>query len=331
MQTSWPVIMPGMPAFGPLATSGLWPGDNDMRSNLVARSLTASRRDRGLGAVAVTLVLALVAMPANAQIATTDPAPAANPGWSFAVTPYIWLPTVSATLKYDGPRGGTVTTTISEGIGDYLTDINFALMVGAEARYDRFTILTDLFYANLSVTTDNSRLASFNPGPGPIFIPREQQLSTGTRMATTIWSLAGGYTVLQGDWGNLDAVAGFRMLAVSSTTNYQLNTDILAPDRTIALSRGGSLDIGKTYFNAIGGVTGRINIPNSKFYLPFYFDAGGGDVPFTWQAYGGIAYSAASWADVAVGYRYLTFQNGAGTGVRNLSLGGAILVANFRF
>src|SRR4051794_17229219 len=85
-------------------------------------------------------------------------------------------------------------------------------------------------------------------------------------------------------------------------------------------------------FNGIGGITGRINIPNSKFYLPFYFDAGGGGVPFTWQIYGGLGYAAASWVDVSAGYRYLTFQNGgSGTGVRNLSLGGAILVANFRF
>jgi hypothetical protein len=78
-------------------------------------------------------------------------------------------------------------------------------------------------------------------------------------------------------------------------------------------------------------VTGRFNIPNSSFYLPFYLDAGGGGLPFTWQAYGGIAYSAATWADVSAGYRYLNFQNGGSSGVRSLSLGGVIVAANFRF
>jgi len=285
----------------------------------------------GLKLVAIALCGLAVASPAGAQIASNPPSPGSTPGWSFAITPYAWLPTLSANVEANRPRGGTVGTTIDAGIGDYLTDVNFAMMLGGVARYDRLSVMTDLVYLNASLTSSVSHLSSVNPGPGPIDIPRSQQLGTGTRMATTIWSLAGGYTVLQGDWGNLDAVAGLRMLAVSSTTNYQLNTDILAPDRTIALSRGGSLNVGKTYFNAIGGVTGRINIPNSKFYLPFYFDAGGGDIPFTWQAYGGIAYRAASWADVSVGYRYLTFQNGGGTGVRNLSLSGAILVANFRF
>src|SRR4051812_40800816 len=46
------------------------------------------------------------------------------------------------------------------------------------------------------------------------------------------------------------------------------------------------------------GWSGSINIPNSKFYLPFYFDARGGGAPFTWQIYGGLGYAAASWVDV---------------------------------
>jgi hypothetical protein len=78
-------------------------------------------------------------------------------------------------------------------------------------------------------------------------------------------------------------------------------------------------------------VTGRINIPNSKFYLPFYFDAGGGAIPLTWQAYSGVAYSAANWADVSLGYRYLTFQANGNNGVQNLTLKGVILAANIRF
>ena len=33
-------------------------------------------------------------------------------------------------------------------------------------------------------------------------------------MNATIWTLAGGYTLLQGDWGNFDVIAGFRYLAM---------------------------------------------------------------------------------------------------------------------
>jgi hypothetical protein len=121
------------------------------------------------------------------------------------------------------------------------------------------------------------------------------------------------------------------MVTFSSTTNYQLDTDIQAPDHTLALSRGGTLNIDKAYFDAIGGVTGRINIPNSKFYLPFYFDAGTGGLQFTWQVYGGVARSVTNWADLSAGYRYLAFENNPVTGVHHMSLSGFILGANIHF
>ena len=225
-----------------------------------------------------------------------------------------------------------MTNTISAGIADYISELNFGLMLGAEARYDRFTVMTDLVYANASITTSDSHFSTLNLGSAPIDISRDGQLDTGTRLATTIWSLAGGYTLLQGDWGNLDAVVGLRMLFLGSTTNYKLTSDILLPDRTVGLSRSGSLNIGVTKPEGIGGVTGRINIPNSKFYLPFYFDAGGGSVPFTWQVYAGVAWQPTTWVDVSVGYRYLSFKNGSKTrGMEELKLGGVLLAGNFRF
>jgi hypothetical protein len=274
--------------------------------------------------------IAAAGPPAHAQIASAPPAPEAASGWSFAVAPYLWIPTISADLHATGPRGGTVSTSINAGIGDYISDINAGLMLGAVARHDRFSVLTDFMYINTSLTTSVSHLSSINLGPGPIDIPRSLQLSTGTRSALTIWSLAGGYTVLRGDWGNLDGIVGMRMLAFNATTNYLLSADIFDRNNTLVLPRTGSLNVGQTYFNAIGGVTGRINIPNSRFYLPFYADVGGGGLPLTWQIYAGIAYSVASWADLSVGYRGLTFQNG-NAGVRNFSLRGAIVAANFRF
>jgi hypothetical protein len=283
-----------------------------------------------LAAAAVLGTLA-AASPARAQVASTAPTPGAPSGWTFSLTPYAWLPTISTTYSNTGPRGSSVTTNISAGIGDYISDLNFALMLGGEARYGRFSVMTDLIYTNASVTTADSHLSSVNVGSGPISIPLSQQLSTGTRLATTIWSLAGGYTLLQGAWGNFDAVAGLRMLFLGSSSNYTLTNDILLPNRTIALSRTGSLTFSGTEPEGVGGITGRINIPNSRFYLPFYFDAGGGAVPFTWEVYTGIAYKAASWVDVSAGYRYLAFEDGSKSGVQKLDLGGAIIAANFRF
>jgi hypothetical protein len=284
---------------------------------------------RTLFAASILCVIAVSC--AQAQIANIPPSPATMPAWSFSITPYVWLPTISSNAQVDRPRSGTVSTSTDVGFGDYISNINLAAMVGGAARYDRFAVMTDVVYVNASLTSSTTHLSSVNLGPGPIDIPRSQQVGTGTRLNATIWSLAGSYTVMEDDWGNLDAVAGLRMLAVDSNTNYSLTADFLLPNRTVGLSRFGSLDVNKTYFNAIGGIAGRIKIPNSKFYLPFYFDAGGGAMPLTWQAYGGIGYSAASWADISLGYRYLTFESNGGNGVQSLSFSGVILAANFRF
>jgi hypothetical protein len=53
-------------------------------------------------------------------------------------------------------------------------------------------------------------------------------------------------------------------------------------------------------------------------------------VPFTWQAYAGVAYQA-GFADLSLGYRWLAFEQGGNAKVRRLALGGAVLAAAFRF
>ncbi len=282
-------------------------------------------------AAAVTIGLLAATEPARAQIASTVPSTDGRGGWTFAVAPYVWLPTIHTTLNFNTPRSGTITQTISAGIGDYLSKLNFVLFGSAEARSGRFTVFTDLVYANASLTTSNSHFSSFNPGRGPIFIPRELESETGTRLAATVWSLAGGYTVQHGEWGNVDGVLGMRILNLGGTTNLALTQNITLPNRIIAVSRDNSLNLNSTDPEAIFGVKGRFNIPNSRFYVPFYVDVGTGALPLTWQVYTGIAYQVSGWADISAGYRYMGFESGNDTGVHDLKLGGALLAVNCRF
>jgi len=273
-----------------------------------------------------------IASAAQAQVATTDVVPGGTPGWTFAAAPYLWTPTIGGQMTSVAPNGQTVTTNTSISFGDYLSDINFAAQLGGAARYDRFSILTDLVYMNQSMTGSETKPTRVNPGTGPIDIPAALTLGTGTHLSAGTWSLAGGYTVLSGDWGNIDAVAGIRMLFINSTTNLALTTNITTPNGSLALGKSTTLTLNTTKVEGIGGITGRINIPNSQFYIPFYLDAGGGAVPFTWQAYAAIAYKASSWADVSAGYRYMMFQNGSSTqGVQHLDFSGLILAANIKF
>ena len=73
------------------------------------------------------------------------------------MTPYIWLPTIDTTLKYPVLGGGTATTTVSAGPGDYIPKLHFAVALAGEVRYDRFSLLTDILYLNVGTSTANIR------------------------------------------------------------------------------------------------------------------------------------------------------------------------------
>jgi hypothetical protein len=261
---------------------------------------------------------------------TQPPAPG-TPCWTFAITPYFWLATVRATMNYSTSEGNTVTQKISAGINDYISDLNAAAMGGAEARYDRFSLMTDAIFVSLSITdTSTSHLSRLNLPLGSIDIPRERQLGTGTRANLGVWGLAAAYTVVQDTWGNLDVLGGMRFLGVGSKLNYSLTENITLPNRTLVLARNGSVGLGADYVDAIVGVRGRFNIPSSRWFVPFYLDIGSAGIPLTWQAYVGIGYQT-SFVDLSLGYRYLDFQQSGNKTVHNLSLGGAILAASFHF
>ena len=287
-----------------------------------------------LTAATIATLMALTG-PAGAQVPNTPAS--SGERWIFSVAPYAWVPTLQSTLGFGTPRGGSVSTTTSASPSDYLSKLNFITMIGAEARYDRITIMTDVVYANASLTSENSNLLSVLPGRLPnapsqplLPVPPQLQTSTSNRLAATVWSLSGGYSVLRGEWGNIDVVAGMRMLVLGSTTNYQLSTAIFAPNGTLALSRSGSLSLDAVNVDGVGGIKGRINIPGSRFDVPFYADVGSGGVPLTWQLYAAVAWRAADWLDVSAGYRYLGFHKGGSQAIRDLSLSGALVAATFR-
>ncbi len=74
-------------------------------------------------------------------------------------------------------------------------------------------------YTNFSATDSHIR-SSTSPAL-TIPISRSLETSTGTTLKTTIWTLAGGYSVLQ-EVGNLDVIAGFRLLRVNARTDFGL-------------------------------------------------------------------------------------------------------------
>jgi hypothetical protein len=148
----------------------------------------------------------------------------ANPsGWTFDIAPYLWLPSLHTTLNYNLPPAlnGRLPTDVSVQPADILTHLNFAMAFAADAQYGPFSLLTDFMCLNLSDTTAHIKSIDFVGLPAQP-ISRSVQASTGTRLSSTLWTLAGGYTVIQGDWGNFDVIAAFRYLGVNATTDLTL-------------------------------------------------------------------------------------------------------------
>jgi hypothetical protein len=290
---------------------------------------------RGIGAaIAIAMVLALLASPrARAQQPISlPPQQATQPGWSFNLAPYFWVPWIHVTPNYNLPAnlGGRLPTEVTVAPGEYISGLHFAAQGAAEARYDQFSVLTDLVYLSTGGGSSHFKELDFFGLPS-IPIARDLQTRVSTTVQSLVWTLAGGYTVLQQDWGSLDVLAGFRYLWVSDVTNFNLNLSITGPRGNGAtFGGGGSVSSSNGIWNGIAGIRGRIRLGDQGFFIPYYFDIGAGGSNLTWQISSGLGYQL-RWGAVSLTYRYLSFAQPSSSRVQNINLSGPMLMVNFTF
>jgi len=254
--------------------------------------------------------------------------------WVFNVAPYLWFPTVNLSLNYNLPPalGGRLPTDVSVGPGQVYGHFNYGGMVAADARNGPFSLLTDFVGARFSATTSSVNIKSVDfLGQPSIPISRNLETSTDSTLGLVIWTFAGGYTVLQQDWGNLDLIAGTRLLEVNAKTNFSLALTISGPRGNGATFGGvGDVTASKTVVDGIGGFRGRIRLADTPLFVPYYFDIGTGGSQLTWQIASGLGYQFNQWGAVSATYRYLSFQHGSAV-VDRVTLKGPVLMVNFSF
>jgi hypothetical protein len=270
---------------------------------------------------------------AQAQQPTSSGQQAANSsGWTFNIAPYGWIANVNMTSNLPLPPalGGTVTTDSSIGFGNLLSHLNFATMVAADAQYGRFSVLTDFMYLNVGGAASEIRSVNFL-GLSPIPISGAVRKSAGVNLNTKIWTLAGGYTIVNGDWGNLDVIAGVRYLGIPISVDYSLDLALTGPLGNGATFGGlGNVSGTAAIWNGIGGFRGRIRLGDTGLFIPYYFDAGAGGSNLTWQIASGLGYQT-GWVAASLTYRYLSFQQGSSAVIQHLSVKGPMLMASFTF
>jgi hypothetical protein len=286
------------------------------------------RRGRRVRSWPFGAVLAMTAAFAGDLAAQT--VPSAEPGWSFAVTPSVWAPSIEGDLRYRLPRGGggASGTSVSMDATNLLEALNFAAMVAAEARYDRFSLFTDFIYLDLGSAKSAVRSVDFvQVGRNPV----STSLNAGTESSVSgsLWTLGGAYTLAAGSWGHVDASAGFRLFSLEARTDVRLTTDIIGPGGGQSFARTGRLARDADLFDGLVGLRGRF-VLGRGFYLPYAVDIGAGSSRLTWQAAGGLGYQT-GWAGVTLGYRHLYYDQGGDKLVQDFSLGGLFLALNIKF
>lgn len=264
---------------------------NMRKQNISAAVLTAAfALSVGFGSVSPAV--------AAEKIASQD-----DSDWSFQITPYVWLPGISANVRTlrDLPKGDVDADPV-----DLLDVLNFAAMAVGEVRWRRYGLIVDVSY--ISITAGDSTR-------GPLFSGVELDLDA------FISTIVGTYRVVEEDGGDLDILAGARITGVDTQLTFK--PGILA-GRTAGKS--------KTWADPVFGARGQLRFGDG-YFLNLYGDVGffGVSSDLTWQAYGGLGYQVNDWFSAEAGYRYLLEDFDDDGFIYDVALHGPLVGFTFRF
>jgi len=270
----------------------------------------------------LTLLASLAAPAAWAQ------APADR--WAFSATPYLWLPGVSGDLRYGPPATGGAPN-VSVDADKILDALDTAFMISLDARKGKWSVFTDYIYLDLTADQSSVKSVDFNVGPGPINIASTAlDLGTTVKLRGSVWTLMGGYALVQGPRATLDLVGGLRYFDLETTVSWRLNAAVTGPVGSVPFGTSGSTSRSESLWDAVIGVRGQLKLGEGNWFLPYHFDVGGGDSKLTWQAMAGIAY-AFNWGELGLVYRHLSYEQGGTKLIDKLQFSGPAFGVKIRF
>jgi len=208
----------------------------------------------------------------------------------LTIAPYIWIPSVSSDFQYSVPPlrhghggggGREFSANIQVGPSQYLSNINTTGMLDVGYQQGRLNVTGDAIYLNASSTATVQSIVS---GPhGRINIP--VTINSSPRLATTIWEIAGGYTIAKGHQADAIMFLGYRSFPVNITAGF----DTVVGKRNF-IGPSGTVSTSATASDAIFGLRGKAFFGQDHWVVPYYFDYGTGSNNQSWQAYSGAGY-----------------------------------------
>ena len=248
--------------------------------------------------------IALLAITGNVLMAGGDIVPvepvvfeeSLNDEWKFSASINGWMPDITA-------KTHTKPSTINFRLQDILKNLNMTAMGTVTAQKGKWGFMTDMVYLNMSKAT-------FVPIDPPVVL-------TNVKMKAWIVTPMATYRFMESENLTLDVLAGARYLNLNFPIGISYQTE----------------ELKNHAWDGIIGFKGNYDL-NEKWFMPFLFDVGTGDIDLTWQAYAAVGYKYDNF-DVIAGYRYLEWNfDESDTGghiFKRLTVNGPIVGIKFHF
>ena len=254
---------------------------------------SASRSVPILAVILLASTAAPVANPVAPQTAT-----AATKAWHFDVTPYLWGVGLDGEVKVGRlPAGG-----VEASFSDLVEVLDLALMGAFEARRERYGILVEAFYTELSENVDPS-----DPAFGEV----------DAELDNEFYTLAGSYRVLDGKT-TLDILAGARYTSLK--TSLELSGGV-ASGRTVSDDQ--------SWWDGFAGL--HVVFHAERWFIAGYGDLGAGGSDLTWQVVAGGGYEFTRLLALKFGYRYLSYDYENDDFLYDMAMAGPYMGLGFRF
>ncbi len=239
---------------------------------------------------------------AGMAVLIAGPAAAQGPGWSFAVSPYAWVPGITASV---GTAWGTVE--VEKTSSDVLSKLDLAFMGAFEARKGRWGLIADLFYADLSQSRATPLGLLFSRG----------------RIETEARALSGyaAYRVAQNKRFTADLMAGLRVNSID--LDLSLAPGLLAAQR---------VGVSETWVDPLIGGRASVAITD-RWFVTAFADVGGFSAAsdLTWQVLTTLGYQFNERWSVEGGWRFVSIKKEIEGRDVEIDFSGPLLGATARF
>lgn len=225
--------------------------------------------------------------------------------WGADLEIYGWLPILDVELA-DGSKFKITRD-------DILSDVDVVGMAAGRLRNGRWSLTSDFIYFDIS-----DKSADF-----PLLLPGLATLTEGALQAWVVTPNI-GYVVLDNDQQKVELYGGARYLWLEAELTFEIDPISPGePSSSMKTSRSESA------WDAIVGARGLYYLPDDWFVV-YSANAGAGESDLTWTAQTGLGYSFNS-LDAVLGWRYLSYDLGSDTLIKEITFNGPFAGVIFRW